>query len=69
MGTDEERKSYVLYFNEKIREKCIEKGYIFFDIYDKYTDENGFLRKELSDGNVHIRDGTYISKFITENKL
>ena len=69
MGTDEERKSYVLYFNEKIKEKCIEKGYVFFNIYDKYEDENGFLKKELSDGNVHIKDGSHITNFINEKKL
>ena len=69
LGTDEERKLYVLYFNEKLKEKCIEKGYIFFDVYNNYIDENGFLRKDLSDDNVHIRDGTYISNFMKVNKL
>ena len=69
LGTDEERKQYTLYFNEKIKEKCIEKKYIFFDIYNNYIDENGYLRKDLSDGNVHIRNGIYISNFIKENNL
>jgi hypothetical protein len=59
----------VLYFNEKLREKCIEKEYTFFDVYDNYIDENGFLRKDLSDGNVHIRNGVYISNFISDKKL
>jgi len=67
LGTDEERKQYVLYFNKKLKEKCIEKEYIFFDIYNNYKDENGFLRKDLSDGNVHIKNGIYITKFIQEN--
>jgi len=69
LGTDKERKEYVLYFNKKIKEKCIEKKYIFFDIYNNYIDNNGFLRKDLSDGNVHIRNGIYISNFIKENNL
>jgi len=69
LGTDEERKKYALYFNEKIKEKCIEKEYIFFDIYNNYIDENGYLRKDLSDGNVHIGNGIYISNFIKENNL
>ncbi len=69
MGTDEERKQYVLYFNEKLKEKCIEKEYIFFNIYNNYIDENGFLRKDLSDGNVHIDNGIYICIFIKENNL
>lgn len=69
LGTDEERKQYVLYFNEKIKEKCTEKEYIFFDVYNNYIDENGFLRKELSDGNVHIGNGIHISHFIKEHNL
>jgi len=73
LGTDEERKQYVLYFNQKLKEKCIEKKYIFFDIYNNYIDENGFLRKDLSDGNIHIGNAIYISEFINnhlfENKI
>jgi hypothetical protein len=67
LGTNEERKQYSLYFNKKIKEKCIEKKYIFFDIYNNYTNENGFLKKDFSDGSVHIRNGIYISNFIKEN--
>ncbi len=69
LGTDEERKQYTLYFNEKLKEKCIEKKYIFFDIYNNYIDENGYLKKDLSDGNVHIGNGVYINIFIKENNL
>jgi hypothetical protein len=69
LGTDEERKQYALYFNEKLKEKCIEKEYIFFDIYNNYIDENGYLRKDLSDDSVHIGNGIYISNFIKENNL
>jgi len=69
LGSDEERKDYTLYFNKKLKEKCIEKQYIFFDVYNNYTDENGFLRKELSDGITHISNGIYISNFIKENNL
>jgi hypothetical protein len=69
LGSDDERKQYVLYFNEKVKEKCILKNYIFVDVYDKYTDPDGFLRKDLSDGNVHIGDGVHIRDFITEHIL
>jgi hypothetical protein len=69
LGTDEERKQYTLYFNKKIKEKCFEKKYIFFDIYNNYIDKNGFLRKDLSDGNVHIANGVYIGNFINEYLL
>jgi len=64
LGTDEERKKYVLYFNECIKEKCIKNNWIYFDIYEHYTDENGFLDKKLSDGIVHIRNEKFLKYFI-----
>jgi hypothetical protein len=67
LGTDEERKSYVLYFNERLQQKCIEYNFIFFNIYDNYIDSNGYLNKSLSDGDVHIRDDIYIRRFIENN--
>jgi hypothetical protein len=69
LGSDEERREYTLYFNHKLNEKCIENNYIFIDIYDKYTDINGFLRSDLSDGGVHIGNGKYISEFINSHGL
>ena len=69
LGTDNERKAYVLYFNEKLQQKCIEYNFLFFDIYNNYIDSNGFLNKSLSDGNVHIRDGMYLKYFIENNLL
>jgi hypothetical protein len=64
LGTDNDRQNYVLYFNKKLKEKCFQHKYIFFDIYDKYIDKKGFLSKELSDGNVHILNGIYIHEFL-----
>jgi hypothetical protein len=54
--------------NKKIKEKCIEKT-IHSLIYIIIIDENGYLRKDLSDDNVHIENGIYISNFIKENNL
>lgn len=64
LGTDNERKTYVLYFNEKLKQKCIEYNFVFFDVYNKYIDSNGFFNKSLSDGHVHIRDGIHLKKFV-----
>ncbi len=66
IGSDDDRKLYVLYFNQELKKKCIENNWIFVDIYDKYTDKNGFLNKELSDGNVHINDERYLNEFINK---
>lgn len=53
-GTDEERKTYALYFNYKFKEKCDEYNYIFFDIYYYLTDKDGFLNYEISDKAHHL---------------
>jgi hypothetical protein len=66
-GSDEERKSYTLYMNQKLRYKASEYGWFFLDIYDKYKDEDGFLIYDLSDGCMHINNYKYIDDFIKEN--
>lgn len=65
LGSDQDRLLYTRFFNYKCREKCLEYGYVFFDVYEKYADDDGFLKQDLSDGNVHIRDDRYIAEFIT----
>jgi hypothetical protein len=69
LGTDEERKQYINYFNQILKKSCEENNFIFFDIYDYYCDEEGFLKYELSYGKIHIKDGRYFQKFIDENNL
>ena len=65
LGTNEERKEYILYFNKQLKNKCKEYNYIFFDIYNKYVDDNGFINKSFSDGDVHITNPKYILYYIT----
>ena len=69
IGTDAQRKEYVQCFNKGLALHCILKGWKFFNIYDKYTNHNGMLNPELSDGNVHIKDGKYIEEFIKTHKI
>lgn len=64
LGSDQERKSYILYFNKKLKEKCNENNWIFVDVYDKYCDNNGFLRKDLSDSKVHIQNPIFLEEYI-----
>ena len=52
---EEIRKCFVEYFNQQLKLKCEECGYWFVDIYDKYTDDKGWLDTNLSDGHMHIR--------------
>ena len=69
LGSDEERKEYVLYYNAMLKKYCNIYNYNFFDIHDKYQDKNGFLNRELSCPSVHIKDPIYIEKFIIDNNI
>lgn len=64
LGTDEDRKKYTLYMNSKLKEYCEEYKYVFFNVYDKYADERGYLRMELSDRNCHISNSIYMQEFL-----
>ena len=67
LGTDETRKSYVIYMNRILKKACDKNGFNFFDVYEFYTDKNGFLDYSLSDKNVHIRDPKHIENYIKKN--
>ena len=69
LGTNEERKQYVLYFNKCIKKKCEENNWLFFDIYNDYCDDDGFLPKNIIWGDVHIFDGCHQIEFIKKYLL
>ena len=63
-GSNETRKKYVNYMNEKLLQKCGEMGFVFFNVYENYCDEEGFLNFNLSDKNVHIGEPKHIIAYI-----
>jgi hypothetical protein len=66
-GYDEDRKRYQVYFNKALKKKCEEVGYIFLDVTDKVTDEQGFLMKQYSlPGGVHITDSVFVTEFLKQ---
>jgi hypothetical protein len=67
LGTDAERKDYILYMNNRLKSHALQYGWKFFDVYDKYKDEMGVLDWKLSDGNVHVGNGIHIEEFIQQN--
>lgn len=68
-GSDEDRSRYTRKLNARLQERCKEKNVIYINVYDAYKDEEGFLRKEDSDGAVHIRNKSKAFKIIKELNL
>jgi len=67
-GTDEERREYVHYMNGCFRAKCLEYGYTFFDVHDKYA-ENGFFNLKYRDHCVHIADPVFLKEFLQNEQI
>jgi hypothetical protein len=53
-GTSEERVVIARRLNQCLRAGCLARGFTYCEPYGRYADERGFLREELSDGNVHL---------------
>jgi hypothetical protein len=60
VGTDSDRVIYRTYINKLLEEGCSKHGFIFFNPYEPYTQENGTLRHELSDKCIHVGQNTHI---------
>jgi hypothetical protein len=66
VGPDLDRNRYAQKLNEYLYQRCIEENIIYIDVYNPYKDEEGFLIKELSDGNVHIYNRNKIKDILTD---
>lgn len=66
VGTNEERVKYTNLMNEVIKKYCEQYNYIFLDYSSYYSNEEGCLKTELSDGICHIRDNRYIIDLIMD---
>lgn len=69
LGTDEERKSYVTYMNSKLSENCDRHNLLFLDVYNNYLCQDGFLKKEFSDGNVHVTEPSFIEDYLKKHNI
>lgn len=67
LGTGEERRSYALYMNNRIRTMCAEEGWKFVDLYAFYSDSEGFLIPSMSDDQVHVSDPKPLQEWVNAN--
>ena len=60
VGTNADRVRFTAKVNAGLEIYCQERGFKFFNPYDRdrYADENGCLRIEVSDGGSHLGDNT-----------
>ena len=63
LDDDQTRKNYHQYFNRSLLKKSKNNDYKFIDVYNQYSDHNGFLSKKFSDGKVHIKNPYFIKKY------
>ena len=70
-GSNEERLQYVTYFNQKLKEYCNKYNYKFFDIYNMYADNNGYLNQAYSYDGCHLSQNTsmFIKDFMDKNNI
>jgi len=66
LGKDSTRKTFVLFFNDTIREYCAKYDYYCLDLYTHYIGIDGFINDAQADSFMHIMDSTYLSNELKE---
>jgi len=69
LGSNNQRMEYTKIFNMFLSNITKIKKWGYFDVYDKYVDEHGFMEPKLSDFHCHIGNGIYVEEFIKQNIL
>jgi hypothetical protein len=60
VSSDADRVRYTQRINIELEAACARNHFTFFNPYARYTREDGCLRRELSDRNVHVGNSTYV---------
>lgn len=69
IGLDSDRLRYVQKINDLLKEKCKENNYPYIDVHSLYCDNEGYMVKEWSDGEVHITDRDRLFDFFEKMGL
>lgn len=68
-GKNEDRVRYVNKVNKLLEELSNNNNYIYFNPYSYYTNTDGTLKQELSDGGVHLGNNTFfLERFMDLHK-
>jgi hypothetical protein len=59
VGTDKDRVRFTLKVNTQLEALAKKNNYIYFNPYSYYTRDDGTLKHELSDTNVHLGDNSH----------
>ena len=60
------RANFTKKMNYLLKQKCIEFNLLYLNLHDAYVNEDGSLKKEFSDGNVHLKTFIYHDKCFEE---
>ena len=60
IGNNIQRSLFTRLINLELKKKCIDNNFYYLDFYDFYANDEGTLKVELSDNNVHILENSII---------
>jgi hypothetical protein len=69
LGTYVERQMYTIYANNILKELCNNNNIIYFDIYDIITDENGFIKENITEDKIHLDYNNKELREFIDNKI
>jgi hypothetical protein len=66
LGSDQDRVRYTNKVNKLLEELSTNNNYIYFNPYSYYTSDDGALKYEFSDKNVHLGDNSFFLEKFTD---
>lgn len=69
VGSDNGRREISRRINLYMKKQCIRHDFNFIDVYDKYSNKDGFLDEKYSSDAIHINNPLFIYDEIIKNKI
>lgn len=68
-GSYEERRNYTLFANNLLKNLCCINNLPFLDIYNIITDDNGFIKSDITHDNIHLDYNNSQLRDVIEKKI